>query len=362
MPPFIKGRVLCERFFLEEAKPILDRFFPGLRYTAGLVGYGSDVLGYDDETSTDHMWGPRFYLFLAPDDFPRKGAVMEAFRSKLPCRYKGYSVNFSAPDPEDGGVRHPEPVASGPVDPLIFIHTPEEYLDGYLGCHDFTSLTAVDWLSFSEHRLLALTAGKFFADDLHLGGKLRALAFYPEDVRLYLLASNWSLAAQEQAFVRRCADVGDETGSALAAARIAERLMRLAFLYCRQYAPYSKWFGTAFSRLPVGEDLKEAIRRAVTAREIGEREDAIVRAQVLAAELHNRCEPRSAVEIRVQPYFGRRIKVIFCDRIASALRRRLEGTAFAAYPPVGTLSGIANFTDLFDDPARRESVKGLYRG
>ena len=98
--------------------------------------------------------------------------------------------------------------------------------------------------------LLALTAGKFFQDDLKMADRLSNLNFYPESVRLYLIASNWSLAAEEQAFVRRCADVGDETGSMLACARIAERLMRLAFLYCRRYAPYSKWFGTAFARLP----------------------------------------------------------------------------------------------------------------
>ena len=32
-------------------------------------------------------------------------------------------------------------------------------------------------------------------------------------------------------------------------ARMAEKLMRLCFLIERRYAPYSKWFGAAFSRL-----------------------------------------------------------------------------------------------------------------
>lgn len=64
MPEFIKGKDLCRGFFWDIAQPILKENFPDLQYTAGLLGYGSDILGYDDAVSTDHMWGPRFYLFL----------------------------------------------------------------------------------------------------------------------------------------------------------------------------------------------------------------------------------------------------------------------------------------------------------
>ena len=47
MAAFIKGKELCRGFFEQVAKPILDRGFPGLEYSAGLLGYGSDVLaGY----------------------------------------------------------------------------------------------------------------------------------------------------------------------------------------------------------------------------------------------------------------------------------------------------------------------------
>ena len=60
----MKGLDLCRGFFFETMKPIMDQYFPGLTYSAGLIGYGSDVLGYDDAVSRDHMWGPRFYLFL----------------------------------------------------------------------------------------------------------------------------------------------------------------------------------------------------------------------------------------------------------------------------------------------------------
>ena len=41
MSDFIKGLALCEGFFNECAKPIIDKYFPDLHYSAGLIGYGS---------------------------------------------------------------------------------------------------------------------------------------------------------------------------------------------------------------------------------------------------------------------------------------------------------------------------------
>ncbi len=39
MSEFIKGIELCESFFSEVAEPILRSNFPGLNYSAGLIGY-----------------------------------------------------------------------------------------------------------------------------------------------------------------------------------------------------------------------------------------------------------------------------------------------------------------------------------
>ena len=121
MKTFIKGKQLCADFFQECAKPVLDKYFPELIYSAGLLGYGSDVLGYDDEVSADHMWGPRFYLFLRKEDMWKKEEIMHALCENLPYSYKGYSVNFSVPDPNDHGVQVPEDISEGSVNPLIWI-------------------------------------------------------------------------------------------------------------------------------------------------------------------------------------------------------------------------------------------------
>ena len=77
MAEFIKGLELCEKFFNECAKPVIDKYFPDLQYSAGLIGYGSDVLGYDDKVSRDHMWGPRFYLFLSGKDIDKRRNIQQ---------------------------------------------------------------------------------------------------------------------------------------------------------------------------------------------------------------------------------------------------------------------------------------------
>ena len=242
MSKFIKGMELCESFFTDCARAIIEDNFPDMIYSAGLIGYGSDVLGYDDAVSTDHMWGPRFYLFLSLADIEKKDKIFSALSKNFPYRYKGYSVNFTKPDPNDCGVRHPEFISEGNVNPLIFIHTFEDYLLDQLGISDLNNIKPYEWLAFSEHRLLSLVSGKFFVDRLNCTEVISHIKYYPNDVRLYLIASNWEIIAAEQAFFKRCGQCGDAVGSRIICSRICERLMRLCFLYKGVYAPYSKWF------------------------------------------------------------------------------------------------------------------------
>lgn len=358
----MKGLDLCRGFFFEAAKPIMDQYFPGLTYSAGLIGYGSDVLGYDDAVSRDHMWGPRSYLFLREENIGLGEAVFAALSEHLPCTYQGFSVNFSAPDPNGGGVQRPEFVDRGPVRPLVFIRTVDGFLEEQLGTFRLTDLSPADWLAFSEHRLLSLNAGALFVDGLGMRERLAPLRYYPREVRLYLIASSWDIIASEQAFPRRCGDCGDDIGARILCARICERLMRLCFLYRETYAPYSKWFGTAFSRLDVDGALKEAIRAALSAEAPEEREKHLVRAQALTAELHNRSGVTPPVDFRVEGYFGRDIRVIWAERFAEAASEALRGTALEGVPLIGSMSQAGGLSNFSDDPARIPRIRALYRG
>lgn len=361
MSAFVKGLDLCEGFFRDKAKPIMDRYFPNLKYSAGLIGYGSDVLGYDDPVSTDHMWGPRFYMFLDSADIPKKSEIFKALSEHLPYTYQGYSVNFTKPDKKDNGVQHPEFISAGNVNPLIFIQTFDGYLSEQLGISDLSHIESFEWLAFSEHRLLSLVSGKFFIDDLHLSDEISKIQYYPKDVKMYLIASNWDIIASEQAFVKRCGNCGDETGSRIICARIAERLMRLCFLYQDTYAPYSKWFGTAFSRLNIDRNIKELINAALSANTLAERENRLVEAQKAVADLHNQNGLTDYVDCQVESYFGRDIKVIFADKFAEAAVRKLKNTAFEQIPLIGTLSQLGGLSEFSDDKQYYKRIINLYK-
>jgi hypothetical protein len=52
-------------------RPILEKHFPDLNYSAALIGHGSEVLGYDTPRSIDHHWGPQLQIFLSGNDYEK---------------------------------------------------------------------------------------------------------------------------------------------------------------------------------------------------------------------------------------------------------------------------------------------------
>src|SRR6185369_1804239 len=118
------------------------------------------------------------------------------------------------------------------------------------------ALSGLQWLGFPEQRLLAFTAGAVFDDGPgHLTGARDRLAYFPRAIWLYRIACQWRRIAEEQAFVGRAGQVGDDLGSRVVAGRLVRDVMRMGFLLERRYAPYAKWFGTAFARMPISEAL-----------------------------------------------------------------------------------------------------------
>ncbi len=315
MADFIHALDLNELFYGEVVAPLLESHFSGVRYSAALIGWGSEVLGYDDIQSTDHNWGLRFQLFLSEQDYEKyRQPLDEALNEHLPSRFRGYPTAFPI------GVNEDQRGLADSLKHNIDIETIRGFFNRYLGCDPDREIRAADWLTFSEHKLLAVTSGKVFSDGLgELEALRRKLAYYPEDVRLYMLAAQWIKIFEEQSFVGRCGDVGDDLGSRLIAARQVKNLMKLCFLMERKYAPYSKWLGTAFSRLACASELSPIFKEVLQAAEWKERQEWLAKAYEAVARMHNALKITIPLAEKAAQYGGRPYLVVGDERIVEEL-------------------------------------------
>ena len=361
-PPFIPGLALAEGFFHEKVEPILGSHYPGLQYSAALIGMGSEVHGFDTEMSTDHHWGPRVMLFLHPDDLrSRRDAIRASLSNELPTTYLGYSTNFSK-HPEDN-VQILRPVASGPINHQVETYTIDGFFTDYLNLDIGKDLQPADWLILPHHRLRSVTSGRVFRDDIGLEKARTRLSWYPHDVWLYILASAWARVGQEEHLMGRAGSVGDENGSAIIGSRLVRDIMRLAFLMERKYPPYPKWFGTAFSQLKAAAELEPILANVLHATSWRERETALSGACSILIKNHNSLGITAPLSAEVSQFWGRPFQVIWGEKIAKTIVQCIKDPEVASLTKrrlIGSIDLVSDNTDLLEGKSLRLALKALY--
>jgi hypothetical protein len=343
---FVPGLELSARFYADAVAPLLRRYFGAVPHSAARVGTGSEVLGFDTERSADHEWGPRLQLFLGEeDDAAYAGAIGEMLSERLPKTFLGHPTHFAADD-EGGPVRHMR-VTDGPVYHRVDTASVGGWYLGRLGFDPRDEITTSDWLAAPTQTLAEETAGLVIHDGLRELESARArLAWYPGDVWRYVLACQWKRISQEEAFVGRAGEVGDELGSAIVAARIARDLMRLTLLINRRYPPYGKWLGTAFSRLPIAAELSPLLTATLAATEWRERERPLGDAYELVAGACNELGLSEAVVPATRNYHGRPFRVLHAERFTAALLDSVTDTGIEALPQIGAVDQYVDSTDF----------------
>ena len=352
---FVSGLALCEAYFHECVKPLLEEHLPGLRYAAARIGKGSDVLGFDSPLSMDHDWGPQLHIFLSDEEGELKNEdlrsrIAQVLQRHLPAKFGGLYTR-----PHQHAIDTTADFLHEGTTPAITIFTLKSFLSS-LNLNvpiDPLQWSIDNWLSCSSQTLLELTAGKVFHDDLadasnysSLKAFRSQLSSFPHQVRLYLLASGWHLIANENHLMSRAGQAGDELGSSLIGANLCACIMRMAFLYDDQYAPYQKWFGSAFRALPSAAELMIPLTQLQTATDWQLRELNLCNACIALAKSHNRSGLTGPVPLPDQPQqFHTRPFRVFP---AADYEEALLGRVIAQFPrpPVGSVDFWSHITDI----------------
>ena len=240
----MRGLELCEKFYLEHGAPMLEREFPHLmdKIAVGLMGSGSECLGYDDEISHDHDFESGFCIFL-PDEgiVDRRSAfLLERAYSRLPEEFMGVK---RLPISPVGGSRH------GVIRMSDFFAQRTGSPSGDL------SLEA--WLFTPEQALLEATDGRIFYDGFGELTRIReALSYLPEDIRLKKIAGHLIALGQAGLYnYPRLISRGDTAGAQMAIFELIKSALHLIFLINKRYLPYYKWCFRALSELDVLSEL-----------------------------------------------------------------------------------------------------------
>lgn len=334
-----RGAGLAAAYWHDVVQPLLERRLPGLPLAAGLLGPGSEVLGLDDGTSRDHDWGLRLTLLVPADGLGSVRAVL----AELPETFAGLPTRFATT--RDQTVAH-----------RIEVADPEVFAAERLGIDPSVQWTPADWLTLTGQAVLEVTSGPIFHDTDGRITRIRdALAWYPGDLWLHVVACDWQRIDQELPFVGRAGDRGDEIGSRVITARLVRIAMHLGFLLERRWPPYSKWVGSMFQRLPRARAAGPALGMAMSAETWQAREDAFCTALDMLLDLQ-RTVGLPAVESATQPFFDRPFRCISPELVPLVLRR-VEDPAVRSLPlGVGAIEQWVDNVDVLARSERRRAA------
>jgi hypothetical protein len=360
---FLPGLELCRRFYEEAVRPLLEHHFSDLVSAAALLGNGSDVLGFDTEMSMDHDWGPRLLLFLREQDRPLMARIDQMLCSHLPHDFLNFPVGIRemVDDPRIATMHR----ATGElVKHRVVLLTLRDLLQSFLAYDLDQPLEVADWLTFPAQKLLALTAGAIYYDGIgELAALRERLTWYPRDVWLYLLACGWQRIGQEEHLMPRAGFVGDELGAALIGSRLVRDCMNLCFLLEKKYAPYPKWFGSAFQRLVCAEELGPHLWRAQQAPTWQERENALGQVYAVLTRMQNALCLTPRLPESSSHFYERPFQVIHGERFAQALLTQIVDPTvqrLAKRRLIGSIDQFSDNTDLLAPGSWRPLLRRLY--
>jgi Domain of unknown function (DUF4037) len=343
----LTGAELARDFHADVVGPLLADAMPGLRYAAGRLGSGSDVLGLDDVMSRDHDWGCRLTLLVDEADRAAVPEVRQLLERDLPESYRGFPVRF--PVTWDRSVTH-----------KVDIATVAGFGTSRLGVDPTIELSGLDWLILTGQSVLEVTAGPVFADRTAQLAQARSrLNWYPPHIERYVLAAGWQRVSQEMPMIGRTAEHGDESGSLTLSARLVGDLMSLAFTVCRRWAPYPKWQGTTFLTLPIAPDLAGPLTAAAAAPHWHDRESALADACEIILDAQ-RARGLPAPPRAVIPFWDRPYRTVD-EAVRESLLSAITDPDVARLPAVGSVEQWVSSVDVLSSPVRRAALRSVYQ-
>lgn len=247
------GMELAREFYEQAGRPMLQQKYPeyACRIAAGLVGEGSECLGFDDAFSVDHDFGPGFCLWLTREDYQAIGSRLQADYQALAARWPGAPARNVTPE----GTNRVGVMEIGEFFRRFTGHTHAPKADSWQDI--------MTWNAIPTERLASVMNGQIFEDPLGEFTRRRAeFARYPEPVRLCRLGQVLGRMAQAGQYNYPRAKKRQDADMMYAClAEFVSAAQETAYLLDETYMPFYKWRARGMERLEYAGSLIPLLHR-----------------------------------------------------------------------------------------------------
>lgn len=247
----MKGIDISKAYYEEFGKPMLEEKYGEYaeRIAAGLAGEGSECMGYDDEYSVDHDYGPGFCLWLTAEDYEEIGEKLQKDYDRLPGEFMGFPARNTT---KHGDFR-------------VGVFSIDEFFRRYTGYSKAPDAETAEglaaWRSIEGSALRTVTNGQIFEDPLReFTNRREKFLQYPEKLRIQKLALELGKMAQAGQYnYGRMRKRGDLGAAYLCKYQFARAALEAAYLLNRIYPPFYKWKMKGTEEFQSMTDLKDGL-------------------------------------------------------------------------------------------------------
>lgn len=224
----LKGLDISQKYYETYGKKMLEEKYGNYldRITVGLVGEGSECLGFDDEYSSDHDFGPSFCIWLDDDLYDEIGDELKSDYDNLPKEFMGFSARNTTVNGKN----------------RVGVLNTNQFYKSILE-KDFIPYSDNEWHSVEEKFLCTATNGRIFKSSSNSFEKIREhLSYYPHNVKIQKLAiALGNMAQTGQVNFSRMLKRKDFASAHLCINEFVKYTINCVYILNNTYTPYYKW-------------------------------------------------------------------------------------------------------------------------
>lgn len=224
----MKGLDISQKYYETYGKKLLEEKYSQYLddITVGLVGEGSECLGFDDEYSSDHDFGPSFCIWLDDDLYDKISDELQKDYDNLPKEFMGFSARNVTVNGKN----------------RVGVLKTMDFYKSILEC-DKIPENSREWHSIPEKFLCTATNGRIFKSSNGSFEKIRKyLEYYPKEVKMQKLAiALGNMAQTGQVNFSRMMKRNDLLSAHLCINEFVNYTINCVYILNDKYTPYYKW-------------------------------------------------------------------------------------------------------------------------